>query len=332
MQVAVAGVEDVGHRQVVALRERRDVVEHRAEFPTRDGAIHAVVIRRQPPRRRESRLAPAPKGFPFGFGAGQARLRGAGFGEDGLNAGGIRLRFRLVAIQFAQKDRRGIPRIAGMGEVFRGLDGECIHHLQPGRHDAAADDGAHGVSRAADVVKGREQHPFCQRRRQELHHGLRDDAEHPFGADHRGQQVIPRRVQRLAAEHQFLAFDGLHSEAEDVVQREAIFQAMHAAGVLRDVAADAARDLGRRVWRVVEAVGRHRLGDLQVDDARLHPRRARRHIHLQDAVHLREREQHGIRQRPGTPGEARAGAPRHHRHGMALTDGEHRPHLLHAFR
>ena len=60
----------------------------------------------------------------------------------------------------------------------------------------------------------------------------------------------------LAAQANDLAGRSARSPAEHVVGGHAVFQAMHAAGILRDVAADGAGDLRGRIGRVVEALMR----------------------------------------------------------------------------
>ena len=57
------------------------------------------------------------------------------------------------------------------------------------------------------------------------------------------QQVEAGRVERLAAELDRLALDGEAAHLQHVVQRQAVLQAVHAARVLGDVAADRAGDL-----------------------------------------------------------------------------------------
>ena len=98
-------------------------------------------------------------------------------------------------------------------------------------------------------------------------------ASMPFRADHQRQQVVARRVERLGAELDRLAVDGEAAHAQHVVHRQAVLQAVHAAGVLGDVAADRAGDLARGVGRVVQAVRRRRLGDREVAHAGLHDAR-----------------------------------------------------------
>jgi hypothetical protein len=60
MQVAVAGMEHVGNCQSVLLGQGGNVIQYLCQPGSRDGAVHAVVIRRQPPYRREGRLAAEP--------------------------------------------------------------------------------------------------------------------------------------------------------------------------------------------------------------------------------------------------------------------------------
>ena len=66
------------------------------------------------------------------------------------------------------------------------------------------------------------------------------------------EQVVARRVDALAAAELHDLAVGQHDlEPGHVVRREAVLEAVRAAGVLGDVAADRADDLGRRVGRVV---------------------------------------------------------------------------------
>ena len=75
-------------------------------------------------------------------------------------------------------------------------------------------------------------------------------AERALRADERAEQVVAGRVDLLAAERDDLAVGEHDLQAGDVVRREAVLEAVRAAGVLGDVAADRADDLRRRVGRV----------------------------------------------------------------------------------
>ncbi len=73
-----------------------------------------------------------------------------------------------------------------------------------------------------------------------------------------------------ATEADHFAVDQHNLNAEHVIGGEAVFETVHAPGILRDVAADRTRDLARWVWRVVETppfdLPRYR----EVRHARLH--------------------------------------------------------------
>ena len=96
------------------------------------------------------------------------------------------------------------------------------------------------------------------------------DPERPLRADDDPEQVgAVVGVDRLAAEHEQLAVGQDERRARDVVDGEPVLEAVRAAGVLGDVAADRADLLAGGVGRVEEAVRRDRAGDVEVRDARL---------------------------------------------------------------
>ncbi|MNP24611.1 hypothetical protein D3C76_1173830 [compost metagenome] len=75
---------------------------------------------------------------------------------------------------------------------------------------------------------------------------------------------------------------------------QAVFQAMHATGIFRDVATDGAGDLRGRVRRVIQAEGCRRLGNRQIAYAGLYPRSAGGGIDVQDVVEARHHQQHAF--------------------------------------
>ena len=85
----------------------------------------------------------------------------------------------------------------------------------------------------------------------------------------------------------------MHREAFDlhhVVQREPIFQAMHAARVFRHIAANRAGNLAARVGRVIQAMLRHGLTDGQISHTALHDGRTAVFVDLQNFIELGERQ------------------------------------------
>ena len=132
--------------------------------------------------------------------------------------------------------------------------------MPPG-NDAGADDARDAFAGVLRRRKADQHRARGLRLLQDAHRDLGDDAEQAFRAGDDADQVVAAGIEMLAAEAQHLAGHQHHFEAEDVVGGHAVFQAMHAAGILRDVAADGAGDLRRRIGRVIEARVRDRVGD-----------------------------------------------------------------------
>ena len=105
---------------------------------------------------------------------------------------------------------------------------------------------------------------------------------------------------------------------------------MHPAGVLGDVAADAARDLRRRIGGVVQAMRRGGLGNGQIANARLHPRGSVERIDGEDAIQPGQHQQNPIGDRQRATGQTGARPARHHRNAVLMTEPQHRLDLFDA--
>ena len=170
------------------------------------------------------------------------------------------------------------------------------------------------ATQSARARFGREaqQHGARGRRLAQQAHGhFGDDAEQALGAGHQAQQVVAAGVEMLAAQPHHLAVHQHHLDAEQVVGGQAVFQAVHAAGILRDVAADRAGDLRAGIGRVVEALVLDRLGDAEVGDAGLHPGAAVGVVDLEHPVELGHAEQDRVADRHRAARQRGAGAARH---------------------
>ncbi len=167
----------------------------------RDGAVHAVVVRRDAADGREGGLAARPEAQALRLVAWRcaprwrrwpaaARAPAAICSDDLL----------LGAVQLAQQDGGGVGRVAGVDEVLRGADGGLSIISRPaGMMPAAmmsptASPAFSTSSKAASTT--------CARSRlgQQLDRDLDHHAQHALGAGHQGQQVVARGVQRLAAD------------------------------------------------------------------------------------------------------------------------------------
>ena len=113
-----------------------------------------------------------------------------------------------------------------------------------------------------------------------------------------------------------------------MVDREAVLEAVRAAGVLGDVAADRAGLLARRVGRVVEAVGGDRLRDLEVRHAGLDDDALAVEVDLEHAVHPRERDDDAVGDRQRAAREPGARAAGDERHAVLGAGADDRLHLL----
>ena len=117
-----------------------------------------------------------------------------------------------------------------------------------------------------------------------------------------------------------LALDGDDLQAEQVVGGDAVFQAVRAARVHADVAADHAGELAGRVGGVEEPLPRHRVGDADVGHPGLHHGAAVGIVDVEDAVHPHQPDHHRIRQRQRAAGQRGAGAARHHAHAVGVAE------------
>ena len=201
------------------------------------------------------------------------------------------------AVELDDQERLDVERIAGVDEGLGGVDRGLVHHLHAAGDDAGADDPRHAFAGGFDLGKADHQRARRLRLLQDAHGDLGDDAEQPLRARDDAHQVVAGILRRLAADAQDLAAHQHDLAAEHVVGGHAVFQAMHAAGIFRDIAADRAGDLRRRVGRVVEAGVRHRLADREIGDAGLGDDDTVVEIDLADALELAEPEQHAVGER-----------------------------------
>ena len=89
----------------------------------------------------------------------------------------------------------------------------------------------------------------------------------------------------LAADVEDFTVNGNDHQSQKVIGGDAVFQAMRAAGIHVDVAADHAGELARRIGCVKEALIRHRVGDADIGHAGLHGGATIGVVDVQDLVH-----------------------------------------------
>src|SRR5205807_3497792 len=208
------------------------------------------VVRTDPPHGRECRLASSPDLRAFGVVDRLAqfeRTRRAAMLFD-LDAVGLDLCLRSIQLDDEHRTRPGwvTTRHGGFGS----LDRECVHHLDRSRHDPRRDDLAHRGTGLIHRAKGGEQRAHGLRRPRQTNRYFGRDAESPLATNERTYEVIARWIRRISTEPLDTAVRQHDFESGDVMCREAVLQAMRAAGVLRHIATDRADLLARRIRRV----------------------------------------------------------------------------------
>ena len=312
MQVAVAGMEDVDHAQAVLPGHLPHLGQHLDQPAARHGAVEAHIVGRDLADGGERRLAAGPEQHALLLVAAHTAGRGAALAWQSARPALTRWSTSTCGPSSSTINRRlGVHRIARADIGLGALHGVPVHHLHAAGDDARGDDGgdAFGGTRL-----GREAEQHGARRRglaQQPHRHLGDDAEQPFGAGHQAHQVVAFGIEMLAAQPHDLAGHQHHLDAEKVVGGEAVFQAVHAAGILRDIAADRAGDLRAGIGRVVEALVLDGLGDAEVGDAGLHAGAAVGVVDLEHAVELAQPQQDGVAHRHRAARQRGAGAARH---------------------
>src|SRR5262245_14109897 len=113
-----------------------------------------------------------------------------------------------------------------------------------------------------------------------------------------------------------------------MVHGEAVLQAVCAAGVLGDVAADRADLLARWIRSVVEAIRRDLPRELEIGDARLGGDPTIRNVDVEDAIQTRKTNDQPAGNRQRAARQPAAMATRHKRHVVPMTQAHH---LLYLF-
>ena len=215
-----------------------------------------------------------------------------------------------------------------MHRGFGRADRQRVHHLDRGRNDAGADDRRTPPRRRRRSCRTRRAASAPSRAaagsaRSTLVTTASVPSEPTSRPSRSGPGVsasAPPSVHELAVgQHRF--------DAEHVMHGEAVLQAVRAAGVLGDVAADRADLLARRIGRVVVAERRDLPGDLEVGDARLDRHALVRDVDVEHAVQPRQRDDEAARDRQRAAGQAGAVAARDERHARARAQPHDRLHL-----
>ena len=197
MQIAVAGMKHVGDAKTVFLREIADPRQRLRQCAARDGAVHAEIIRRDPPHGRKRRLAAGPEQIAFGFRGGNLASGRAAALRDRLDPFDQFIDLDAGTIEFDDQQRLDVERIAGMNEGFGGVDRRSVHHFHAARDDPGADDPRHAFAGRLDLCEADHQRPRRLRLLQDPHRDLGNDAEQAFGPRDDSHQVVAASSRRI---------------------------------------------------------------------------------------------------------------------------------------
>ena len=206
--------------------------------------------------------------------------------EHGRHAANLFFHLFGRAVALAQQNGSGSQVVARVHKVFHSHRHGAVHHLEASRDDACSNDGGHRIARFAHIVKTGHDAARQLGLGHELDGDFGDHGQHAFAANQDGQQVKARRIERIGTKGDRLTRDGVALHLDDVVHREAVFEAVHAAGVFGHVAADGAGDLTRRIGRVIQAVGGGGLRNGEVAHTGLHHGGLGQWVDVKDLVEL----------------------------------------------
>ena len=231
------------------------------------------------------------------------------------------------AVDFDQQHRLGVERKAEVKGRLDGRQDALVHHFQRGGNDARGDDLADRVGGVVD----RSNTPSIVRTpcgiARQPDPDLGDDGQRPFAADQHADQVEARMVFRRAAELDDRAVGQHGLDAQHVIDRDAVLERVRAAGIGGHVAADRAGPLARRIGGIVIAGALQRIGEPEVDHARLDDGVAVAEVDLQDPLHPREHDHHAAAHRQAAAGQARARPARQKGHLVAVAQPHDRGHV-----
>ncbi len=134
-----------------------------------------------------------------------------------------------------------------MKRLFHGDQDALIHHFQSRRNDAGADDVADGIGRVVDRFEDAQHGAHALRIARQPNPDLGDDGQGSFAADEHAGQIEAGIVFGRAAELDDRAIGQHHFDAQHVIDGDAVFERVRAAGVGGHVAADGAGPLARRI-------------------------------------------------------------------------------------
>ena len=123
---------------------------------------------------------------------------------------------------------------------LRRIHGQAVHDLQGPRQHAAFDDGRDRVARLIESAVTHQHGMKTRGAGQQAQGDFKGDAEQSLAAAEEAGEVRPHALQAFAAELADIAIRQHRTNAQHMVGGHAVFEAVRAAGIEGDVAADRA--------------------------------------------------------------------------------------------
>ena len=293
MEIAVARMKHIAHLDTVSCADAGDDVEYFGKSGARYNGVLHDERGRDATHGPERFLASLPQSHALLVGCGNAHL--ACCMLVATTADGFHIVFEsgFQPVNFAQQNRCGVNRIAcRVDGCFDGADGGVIHHLERGRNDAGCDDAGDRTRRVVQTVEVGKECSHRLRQRHEPHPHIGRDTEATFRADKKSQQVVSLSVTIRIAETPNVPVGQYDVECNDMIECDAVLEAVRPTGVLRDIAADGTHRLTGRIGRVVQSQRGDGAREPCVHDTGLNMRDAIGPVDFHDACEAIEAEQY----------------------------------------
>ena len=231
------------------------------------------------------------------------------------------LDFGLRAIELDEQKAAAIG-IIGMDGSLGSMNGEVVHHFDGGREHACGNDTADGGASFVSGRKGGEKRSDAFGTLGDAEDDFCGDAKSAFRADKDACQIVSGRVESFSAEVNEGAVRENDFKAEDMSGGETVFQAMRAPRIFRDVSADSANGLRRRIGGIKIFLRLDDAGDVEIEDAGFDDDAGVRDVDFKDAIHAHEAEDDAVRDGERAAAQARAGATRDEGNFFAVADAD----------
>src|SRR6266481_4621056 len=270
MKISITGMKDITNHDTVFLADIANRVEYLRQTRSRDYSILNDQVGCHPPHGPKRLLSSLPQLHPLRIIARHLHIACASIDADPPHSFEIRRDASLEPVEPDKEDRLRIPRIArGVDGILDYTNGRTIHELQCRWYDPGGDDRGSHVRRGVDRHEISEQSPHRLRLGSELDGDVQSEPEAAFRSNERATQIVAIALADLAAKLDDLTTRQDDRQRQNMVECDAVLEAVRTTSVLSDIAANRARRFARRVRRVQQPVRRDVLIEPQIYDTGL---------------------------------------------------------------